>query len=136
MDVDPVLDVIRGAGLGFRQHLGVEELSDIQDDLKALPAVFVVPQAMQGAPNSMSVGITDQKITQRFSVIAVFRKLKRGELHKIEVALMNALIGWSHPDMHDGSPGTPAEFANQRTFNLNGNLATSLDFTTTYHFRK
>lgn len=136
MDVDPVLEVIRQADLGFRQYQGVEELSDIQEGLKVLPAVFVVPVAMQGAANSHRVGITDQKITQRFSVTCLFKKLSRGELHAFEMGIMSALIGWTHPDMHGGSPGSPAEFANQRTFNLNGNLATSLDFTTSYHFRK
>ncbi|MBL4801953.1 MAG: hypothetical protein JKY45_08665, partial [Emcibacter sp.] len=108
----------------------------IQDHLKVVPAVFVIPLAMQGATNSLSVGAVDQRITQRFSVLCVFRKAASGDLHRTEVGIMKALIGWSHPDMHDGTPGSPAEFANQRTFNLNGNLATSLDFITTYHFRK
>jgi len=135
MDVEPVIDLIKSLDLAFRQYGGAEELADIQSSLKVLPALFVIPLTMQGAANSM-VGITDQKITQRFSTVAVFRKLARGELHKIEVALMTALVGWSHPDLAGGTPGSPAEFVSQRTFNLAGNLATSLDFTTSYHFRK
>jgi len=135
MDVEPVIALIKSLALGFRQYSGAEELADIQEQLKVLPAVFVVPLSLSGAPNSM-VGIVDQKITQRFSVIAVFRKLARGELHNIEIALLGALVGWVHPDMGNGAPGSPAEFISQRTFNLFGTLATSLDFTTTYHFRK
>ncbi|WP_339863189.1 phage tail terminator protein [Paremcibacter congregatus] len=136
MDVDPILDLLKSAEIGFKQYAGVEELADIQTRLKTLPAVFIIPLSMQGATNSHSVGVVDQRITQRFTVLAVFNKASKGELHRIEQAIMATLVGWSHPDMQSGRPGTPCEFVAQRTFNLHGNLATSLDFTTSYHFRK
>ncbi len=135
MDVKPVLELLEGLGLDFRQYAGAEELSDIQDYLKILPAAFVIPAAQQAATNSHSVGVIDQLITQRFTVLAVLRKPRSGDLHRIESKVMDGLIGWSSGDMFN-RPASPVEFAGQRTFNLGGNLATSLDFITTYHFRK
>lgn len=135
MDVNPAIDHLKTLGLNFKQYGAAEDLANIEQRLKSLPAIFIIPLAMQGAPNSL-VGAIDQKITQRFSVLALLKKPNAGELYKINEAIMTGFVGWSHPALHGGAAGSPAEFANQRTFNFNGNLATSLDFTTSFHFRK
>tara|TARA_R110002072_G_scaffold302699_2_gene487446 strand:+ start:11483 stop:11893 length:411 start_codon:yes stop_codon:yes gene_type:complete len=136
MDIDPLLTVLKDALPKIKEFGGAEDLPDAQKSFRKVPAIFVVPSGKAGTTNSTNYGVIDQKITQRFSILAVFKNPSLGDLHETDQAIMDAVIGWSHPSIYKETKSEQAEFINQRTINLRGYLATSLDFQLTYHFRK
>lgn len=135
MRVQPIIN--RLDALGFKTLGGAMEYADLKQVPGRLPAAFVVPQNKSAAP-SARMGVVDQKVTALFAVVLVLPSTREGNrlvstlLEDFERAVVDALVGWTHPDA-----SLPTEFADAAVLSVDGTSFTwAIRFRTSYHIRK
>lgn len=133
--LSPTVTQLKGAG--FRNVDGVLEYAGLRDAPRALPALYVVPQAESASPNRTN-GIVDQRVVAAFMVVLVLSGTVRAtdkaseELKLHADAIADALVGWKHPEASG-----PTEYAGGSLLLAEGNVvAWGLRFTAPYHIRK
>ena len=110
-----------------------ESIGDVTDLLRVVPACYIIPTTDSAGANRLASGAIDQKVTQNFAVLAIFKQPERGDLHRIETALRDLLLGFTD---REAGIETPVEYAGGATLRIADFLATRRNFRTTYHVRK
>ncbi|MGE4321770.1 MAG: hypothetical protein AB7E60_01920 [Sphingobium sp.] len=132
----PIVDRLGAAG--FRTVEGILEWAGLTDPPRALPALFVVPEAEDAQPNRLATGMIDQAVSETFGVIVVVGARARGpgqvddQLKDVTDRVRDALLGWRHPEA-----SRPAEFAGGRLLSADGyRVAWLVRFRISLHLRK
>jgi hypothetical protein len=135
MRLQPIIN--RLDPLGFKTLGGAMEYAELKTLPGRLPAAFVVPQSKSASP-SARVGVIDQKVSALFAVVIILPATRAGnrlvatDLEDFEAAVVNALVGWTHPDAT-----LPTEFADAAVLSVDGTAFTwAIRFRTSYHIRK
>lgn len=131
----PIVDrLIAG---GFREVAGVLEWAGLKAAPAHSPALFVIPDRETARPNEMS-GIHDQRVATMFRVVIVLKPKMRvdggpsRELEEQIVKVIDALIGWKHPDASGA-----CDYAGGRLIAADGwGVAWAVDFTAAWRLRK
>ena len=130
MNVQPIIDRIAAASMGFRTVEGVEGLSQIDTAGTPLPAAFVLIE--QAGP-----GLLAQLVTVTFAVaIVVSAAAQRGrareDLDSLGDAVRDLLFGWTHPGAE-----RPTEYRGGQLLGVGAGRASALRrFETVYRIRK
>src|SRR5205085_11154621 len=104
MRLTPIADRLKGQG--FKRVQGVLELISLKGP-PHLPAYYVVPDNEVAEPNKL-VGGHSQRTEYRFGVVimmegaAANQDRTSDQLHEEELKVINALLGWIHPDAATG----------------------------------
>ena len=122
----------------LKRVAGSAELAAASEDLKQVPAAFVIPAAERPGASSTGTMLVSQQNTVRFGVVLAVSNLRdaRGEkaqadLLTLRTAIMTALLGWQPNVEFD-----PLEYAGGRLLQLADQvLWWQDDFTTTHLLR-
>lgn len=101
----PIVEQLKACGLVRVQ--GVLELISLKAPPARLPAYFVVPDAETAGPNSFTGGPIMQRTEARFGVVIMLgvganQEKTSDELQLEEDRVIDAVLGWIHPDAADG----------------------------------
>ncbi len=122
----------------LKRVAGSAELAAASEDLKQVPAAFVIPNAERPGSSSTGTMVTSQQNSVRFGVVLAVSNLRdaRGEkaqadLLTLRTAVMTALHGWQPNAEFD-----PLEYAGGRLLQLSDQvLWWQDDFSTTHLLR-
>jgi len=107
MRLVPIVDQLKASGLQRVQ--GVLELVSLKTPPARLPAHFVVPDSETAQPNSFTGGPIMQRTDARFGVVIMLapganQEKTSDDLQIHEDQVIEAVLGWIHPDAADGKP--------------------------------
>ncbi|MBV5296293.1 MAG: hypothetical protein JZU58_28470 [Curvibacter lanceolatus] len=110
MDLQFVIDRLKGQLSGIRQLGGAADLDTAFNGSVSVPAVFVMPQAEKAAVTAMATGLVRQTFAQNWGVIVVVSNRRDAagsaalaDLASLRQAVRLALVGWV-PDAVTGEP--------------------------------
>lgn len=122
---------------GFLKVSGVLEWAGLKAAPAHSPALFVITDRETARPNEM-IGIHDQRVATMIRIVSVLKPSVRidggasQELEQHRIAVINALIGWKHPDASGAF-----DYAGGRLIAADGwGVAWASDFTTAWRLRK
>jgi len=136
MRLKPIVDRLKEKGL--RQAQGVLELIS----LKAAPAgkrYYVVPDTETAEANRLTGGAHSQRTDVRFGIVIMLdggpnQDRTSDELHEEELKVIDALLGWVHPD---AAEGVGCDYAGARMLSVSGStLSWMVSFRTRRLIRK
>jgi hypothetical protein len=134
MRLNPVVDRLKGAGVARVQ--GVLELMALKS-VPILPAHYVVPDSETAGPNRLT-GAHSQKTEIRFGVVIMIEGAAANQgkasdqLAEMEDKIIDALLGWVHPDADLG-----CDYAGARMLSVSGStLSWMVSFRTGRLIRK
>ncbi len=138
MLLGPVADRIRAQVPDLRKVAGAAGFAAAREDLKALPAAYVLPLGDSARPNTLAGGIS-QQVVERFGVILAAGNARdaRGDaanaaLEGLRGAVLQALLGYQPAAEYD-----PVQYGGGRLLMLDaGVIWWQLEFTTGYYERK
>lgn len=137
MKLTPIVEELKRAG--FRRVYGALELAALDKEPTTLPALFVVPEGENAAPNNL-VGVHDQAAERRFGIVILVDGAARREdriseeLTELEEKVIFTLAGWTHPQA-----SRACDYAGGRLLTMSASgrtLAWMVSFRTARHIRK
>lgn len=122
---------------GFIKRVsGAAEIAAASDDLKQVPAAFVVPNSERPTGSSVGTSVVSQSNMVRFGVVMAVQNLRdpsgekaQEDLLTVREAIMNALHGWQPSEDFD-----PIEFGGGRLLSLTDQVLWWQDDFLTSHF--
>lgn len=136
MRLTPIVERLKEQG--FKRAQGVLELISLKAP-PILPAYFAVPDTETAGPNRLTGGHS-QLTEQRFGVVIMMegaganQDRTSDQLHEEEQKVIQAILGWVHPD---AAEGVGCDYAGARLLSVSGStLSWMVSFRTKRLIRK
>ncbi|HYD12733.1 MAG TPA: hypothetical protein VEC11_07785 [Allosphingosinicella sp.] len=136
MRLNPIVERLKEKG--FKRAQGVLELISLKAP-PFLPAYYVVPETETAEPNRLTGGHS-QRTDLRFGVVVMMegaganQDRTSDQLHEEEGKVIQAMLGWVHPDAADG---VGCDYAGARMLSVSGStLSWMVSFRTRRLIRK
>ncbi|ANK79389.1 MAG: hypothetical protein TEF_00245 [Rhizobiales bacterium NRL2] len=104
MKIQPVIDYLEAAGLGYLDIGAAAELGEVLENAPRLPALFILPTGETRTGGRETGPVLRQRITYEFSAVSVVRNVAGGtgaagndELADLRDGLIGALVAFRHP---------------------------------------
>jgi hypothetical protein len=137
MRLVPIVERLKACGIQRPQ--GVLELISLAAPPSRLPAHFVVPDTESASPNQLTGAAHSQRTSIQFGVVIMMQGGANQDrtsdlLFEAETKVIDALLGWIHPDAADGKA---CDYAGARMLSVSGStLSWMVSFRTGRLIRK
>jgi len=139
MDLDPIVVQLKAQVPALRFVGGAADLPAATEEVKQLPAAFVIPLNDAASRNDVATGALSQQLTVRFGVLIASQNLRDatgnaalGTLKPLRDSIRDALAGWVPAGYED-----PCEIVGGRIMQLNDRvLWWQDDFLSMFIYRK